>query len=200
MTVAALHLENHLPATLTAPGLSEAEFLALTEDFPDCFLEYTAEGTVLIMPPTDPDIKCASERSRVSIDGVERAPRTRYRDLVRMVDSSSPMDRGDLRMRPGSIPDRWQKVADGRERSSHVSPRSSSSKCAPRSSAPVAAAGKDGRVHRQRSAARLADRSHRSAIRHDLPARPGAGVAEPARRASQAKDLSRASCWILRES
>src|SRR5580704_4484176 len=54
MTVAALHLENHLPVTLTAPGLSEAEFLALTEDFPDCFLEYTAEGTVLIMPPTDP--------------------------------------------------------------------------------------------------------------------------------------------------
>ena len=41
--------------TLTAPGLSEAEFLALTQDFPDCFLEYTAEGTVLVMPPTDPD-------------------------------------------------------------------------------------------------------------------------------------------------
>ncbi len=54
MTVATLHIEKHLPATLTAPELSEAEFLALTEDFPDCFLEYTAEGTVLIMPPTDP--------------------------------------------------------------------------------------------------------------------------------------------------
>jgi Uma2 family endonuclease len=55
MTVAALHLEKHLPVTLTAPGLSEAEFLALTQDFPDCFLEYTSEGTVLVMPPTDPD-------------------------------------------------------------------------------------------------------------------------------------------------
>ena len=55
MTFAALHLENHLPVTLTAPGLSEAEFLALAEDFPDCFLEYTSEGTVLIMPPTDPE-------------------------------------------------------------------------------------------------------------------------------------------------
>jgi Uma2 family endonuclease len=54
MMLAAHHLENHLPATLTAPGLSEAEFLALAEDFPDCFLEYTSEGTVLIMPPTDP--------------------------------------------------------------------------------------------------------------------------------------------------
>jgi Uma2 family endonuclease len=55
MTVAALHLERHLPVTLTAPGLSEAEFLALTQDFPDCFLEYTSEGTVLVMPPTDPE-------------------------------------------------------------------------------------------------------------------------------------------------
>ncbi len=55
MTLAALDLEKHLPVTLTAPGLSEAEFLALTEDFPDCFLEYTSEGTVLIMPPTDPN-------------------------------------------------------------------------------------------------------------------------------------------------
>jgi Uma2 family endonuclease len=55
MTLAALQLEKHLPATLTAPGLSEADFLALAEEFPDCFLEYTAEGTVLIMPPTDPD-------------------------------------------------------------------------------------------------------------------------------------------------
>jgi Uma2 family endonuclease len=53
MTLAALQLEKHLPATLTAPGLSEADFLALAEEFPDCFLEYTADGTVLIMPPTD---------------------------------------------------------------------------------------------------------------------------------------------------
>lgn len=55
MTLAALQIEKHLPATLTAPGLSEAEFLALAQEFPDSFLEYTADGTVLIMPPTDPD-------------------------------------------------------------------------------------------------------------------------------------------------
>jgi len=55
MTLVALQLENYLPATFTAPGLSEADFLALAEEFPDCFLEYTAEGTVLIMPPTDPE-------------------------------------------------------------------------------------------------------------------------------------------------
>jgi Uma2 family endonuclease len=55
MTLAALQLVKHLPATLTAPGLSEADFLTLAEEFPDCFLEYTTEGTVLIMPPTDPE-------------------------------------------------------------------------------------------------------------------------------------------------
>jgi len=55
MARAALQIEKHLPATLTAPGLTEAEFLALVEEFPDCTLEYTADGVVLIMPPTDPE-------------------------------------------------------------------------------------------------------------------------------------------------
>ena len=55
MSRAALQIENHLPATLTAPGLTEAEFLALAEEFPDCTLEYTADGVILIMPPTDPE-------------------------------------------------------------------------------------------------------------------------------------------------
>ena len=44
-----------LPATFTAPGLNEEQFLALCEKFPDCLLEYTVDGTVIIMPPTDPD-------------------------------------------------------------------------------------------------------------------------------------------------
>ena len=55
MSRAALQIENHLPATLTAPGMTEADFLALAEEFPDCLLEYTADGVVLIMPPTDPE-------------------------------------------------------------------------------------------------------------------------------------------------
>jgi hypothetical protein len=37
--MASFQIENYLPAMLTAPGLSEAEFLALGEEFPDCFLE-----------------------------------------------------------------------------------------------------------------------------------------------------------------
>lgn len=46
---------QNLPATFTVPGLSEEEFLALCQEYPDCFLEYTADGTVIIMPPTDPE-------------------------------------------------------------------------------------------------------------------------------------------------
>jgi Uma2 family endonuclease len=55
MSRAALQIDKHLPATLTAPGLTEAEFLALAEEFPDATLEYTADGVVLIIPFTDPD-------------------------------------------------------------------------------------------------------------------------------------------------
>ena len=51
----ALDIASYLPATITAPGLTEAQFLALCDEFPDCFLEYTSDGTVLIMPPTDPE-------------------------------------------------------------------------------------------------------------------------------------------------
>ena len=55
MTLAALQIEQHLPATLTAPGLSEAEFLQFTQEFPDSTLEYTHDGILLIRPPTDPE-------------------------------------------------------------------------------------------------------------------------------------------------
>jgi Uma2 family endonuclease len=44
-----------LPATFTARGLSQAEFRELCEKFPDAFLEYTADGRVIVMPPSDPE-------------------------------------------------------------------------------------------------------------------------------------------------
>jgi Uma2 family endonuclease len=62
MTLAALKIEEHLPATITAPGLTEAEFLDLCSEFPDCTLEYETDGTVLIMPPTDPETSAAVAR------------------------------------------------------------------------------------------------------------------------------------------
>ena len=59
MALAELNIEQMLPATFTAPGLSETEFLALCDKFPDATLEYTEDGTVIVMPPTDPE---SSER------------------------------------------------------------------------------------------------------------------------------------------
>jgi Uma2 family endonuclease len=112
MTLAALQLEKHLPATLTAPGLSEADFLALAEEFPDCFLEYTTEGTVLIMPPTDPEtsarvglllyelIKWEKTRGRGIVmgpdggfffpDGSRRSPDVAWFDAARWRKSQKP--------------------------------------------------------------------------------------------------------------
>lgn len=54
-TLGALDLDKLLPATFTAPGLSEAEFLELCDQFPDAMLEYTSDGTVIVLPPTDPE-------------------------------------------------------------------------------------------------------------------------------------------------
>jgi len=51
---AAINLEDFLPATFTAPELTDEQFLALCELFPDATLEYTEEGEIIVMPPTDP--------------------------------------------------------------------------------------------------------------------------------------------------
>lgn len=45
--------EAYLPLTLYAPGLSDEEFQHFCEQYEDYRLEYTAEGDLLIMPPTD---------------------------------------------------------------------------------------------------------------------------------------------------
>jgi Uma2 family endonuclease len=48
--------QKWLPATVAAPGLSEAEFIALCKQHPDFTVEYNAaDGTVIFMPPTDPE-------------------------------------------------------------------------------------------------------------------------------------------------
>ncbi len=63
--IAELDLANLLPATFTAPDLTEEDFLALCAKFPDATLEYTPEGTILIMPrpiliPLRASVKCFS--------------------------------------------------------------------------------------------------------------------------------------------
>src|ERR1700722_2127879 len=41
----------YLPATLTAPPMTDEEFVEFCEQFPDYFIEVSAEGEILIMPP-----------------------------------------------------------------------------------------------------------------------------------------------------
>ena len=53
-TQTAVHLEDFLPATFTAPELTDEQFLAVCELFPDATLEYTEEGEIVVMPPIDP--------------------------------------------------------------------------------------------------------------------------------------------------
>ena len=53
-TQSIIRLEDLLPATFTAPELTDEQFLALCELFPDATLEYTEEGEVIVIPPTDP--------------------------------------------------------------------------------------------------------------------------------------------------
>jgi Uma2 family endonuclease len=48
-------LAQVLPATFTKKGLTEAEYFALCAKFDNAFVEYTADGTVMLMPTTDPD-------------------------------------------------------------------------------------------------------------------------------------------------
>ncbi|MBM3794402.1 MAG: Uma2 family endonuclease [Acidobacteria bacterium] len=47
--------ETYLPITLSAPGLTDAQFQEFCELYADFSLEYSAEGDLIIMPPTDPD-------------------------------------------------------------------------------------------------------------------------------------------------
>lgn len=49
-----IDLSDFLPATFTAPELTDDQFLAVCEQFPDAMVEYTEEGEILVMPPTDP--------------------------------------------------------------------------------------------------------------------------------------------------
>jgi Uma2 family endonuclease len=115
MTLAALELEKHLPATITAPGLTEAEFLEICSEFPDCTLEYEPDGTVLIMPPTDPEtsarvalivhwlVSWAKQNERGFVigpdggfflpDGSRRSPDAAWFDAARWQASKTPKTR-----------------------------------------------------------------------------------------------------------
>lgn len=46
--------DTYLPVSLSVPEITDAQFQELCEEYADYLLEYTAEGEVLILPPTDP--------------------------------------------------------------------------------------------------------------------------------------------------
>jgi Uma2 family endonuclease len=45
--------EAYLPATLTGPPMTDDEFVEFCAQFPDYSIEISAEGEILIMPPSD---------------------------------------------------------------------------------------------------------------------------------------------------
>ena len=45
----------YMPLTLSAPGITDGKFRELCEHYADYRVEYTAEGALLVMPPTDPE-------------------------------------------------------------------------------------------------------------------------------------------------
>ena len=47
--------ETYMPLTLFVPDITDEKFQELCEQYSDFRLEYTADGEVIIMPPTDPD-------------------------------------------------------------------------------------------------------------------------------------------------
>ncbi|MBY0506231.1 MAG: Uma2 family endonuclease [Bryobacteraceae bacterium] len=47
--------EIYLPLTLSAPGITDEQFEELCRKYADYRVEYTAEGELVVMPPTDPE-------------------------------------------------------------------------------------------------------------------------------------------------
>ena len=47
--------ESYLPLALSVPGITDAQFHELCVQYEHHRVEYTAEGELLIMPPTDPE-------------------------------------------------------------------------------------------------------------------------------------------------
>lgn len=60
--------ETYLPVTLFAPGMTDAKFKEFCELYSDYRLEYTAEGELIIMPPTDPETGARNARVTSQLD------------------------------------------------------------------------------------------------------------------------------------
>ena len=54
--------EIYLPLTLSAPGITDEQFQELCAQYEDYRVEYTAEGDLLVMPPTDEETGIRNSR------------------------------------------------------------------------------------------------------------------------------------------
>ncbi|MBM3756913.1 MAG: hypothetical protein FJW38_23380 [Acidobacteria bacterium] len=45
--------EAYLPISISVPEMTDERFQRFCEEYPDYFLEYTSDGKLHIMPPTD---------------------------------------------------------------------------------------------------------------------------------------------------
>ena len=88
--------EAFLPATLTAHPMTDEEFAAFCAEHPDLFFEMTAEGELIVMPPTY-TFTCAQNLEilgQLRISGLVWMPAGRRPDP--RADSCSQTERGDL--------------------------------------------------------------------------------------------------------
>jgi len=54
--------EEYMPLTLYVPGMTDGQFQEFCEQYADYRLEYSAEGELIVMPPTDPDTGARNAR------------------------------------------------------------------------------------------------------------------------------------------
>lgn len=76
--------DTYLPLSLTIPEMTDQRFRELCEEYADYQLEYTAEGDLLIMPPTDPE---TGARNAILIEELSRWSRADGRGVA--TDSSA---------------------------------------------------------------------------------------------------------------
>ena len=90
--------EAYMPLTLSAPHLTDEEFQELCDKYSDYRLEYSADGELFIMPPTDPETgarnAAITKRLGIWADAVRRGVVTDFlgTDYVAMLqDSGTPL-------------------------------------------------------------------------------------------------------------
>lgn len=102
--------EAFLPATLTAPPMTDQEFAAFCAQHPDLFFEMTAAGEIIVMPPS---FSLTGVRNREILGQFDRWASQERHGIV--ADSATgvvlPMARGDRPMPRG-----WRRTRFGRSR------------------------------------------------------------------------------------